>query len=81
MVLTLRGGGPGGPAEMGIAAGGLIKQSIVPDPNPAGIWVRLLDSLSSCSHLTVPRPARPLSRLMVARDCFHSPMLAQTWTH
>ena len=52
MVLRLRGGGPGGSAEMGIAAGGLINQSIVPDYNPADIWVRLLNSPSSSHHPT-----------------------------
>jgi ubiquitin len=36
-VLPLRGGGPGN-AEMGIAAGGLIKQTIVKDYNDPTIW-------------------------------------------
>lgn len=37
MVLRLRGGGPGN-AEMGIAAGGLIKQTIVEDDNDPADW-------------------------------------------
>lgn len=37
IVLPLRGGGPGN-AEMGIAAGGLIKQTIVKDENDPTIW-------------------------------------------
>ena len=45
LVLNLRGGytnpQPESPAaQLSIAAGGLIKQCIVPDTNPAGIWQR-----------------------------------------
>ena len=38
LVLRLRGGGPAPSREIGIAAGGLVKQCILPDPYPASDW-------------------------------------------
>ncbi|KAK4934285.1 hypothetical protein LTR10_024396 [Elasticomyces elasticus] len=73
MVLRLRGGGPGpvpeGHKEMGLAAGGLIKQTIVPDKHPAATWhksativfnVQLLDAASFEAVTGRPAPETPV---------------------
>lgn len=72
LVPRLRGGGGGHclPQEMAIAAGGKIKQTVVPDPYSKDIWnrhatvtfnVQILNALCFYSVTGIPAPETPVS--------------------
>ena len=78
LVLRLRGGG-GPPAVMGLAAGGLIKQSILRDGNSPKIWddanttifnVSILNSLSFKSLTGQDPPKCPITASTYAAEGF-----------
>ena len=70
LVLRLRGGGYCPRQEMAIAAGGKIKQTVVPDPYSKDLWdkhatvtfnVQILNALSFYSVTGIPAPQTPVS--------------------
>ena len=73
LVLRLRGGGPPEvceKTELGVAAGGYIKQCILPDNNPASTWerdqtiyfnVQILDSVVFQKTTGLEPPKTPIS--------------------